>query len=316
MRSALRRALTETACTGRRHTHVVLALRKHFIAAVIAEVQNSINRPYMSAPPDPSNTLQTILRSLTDNDTTISTLLLTLLDSTAPMARAAVKDVANTIDVILRSLCQNACTSNATVAAIHRLAGSVYMDELKSLAKKEAGLHFNASRATEADLEGFNLAEIVEKVSQLAPNVCNLVDSLLNADADITRRRKKRRRRRAKRQRRMPTKVAPDAQSDVVHASSDAMQVEAPIDTDDDTELWAALPYLELPAETSLEAVEDDVEMEDADLDETTPPDEDDEYWDGLEPLPEDPDDPESLTDPYKEEARYDAILKMVSAVK
>ena len=59
-----------------------------------------------------------------------------------------------------------------------------------------------------------------------------------------------------------------------------------------------------------------DVEMEDADLDETTPPDEDDEYWDGLEPLPEDPDDPESLTDPYKEEVRYDAILKMVSAVK
>ena len=52
---------------------------------------------------------------------------------------------------------------------------------------------------------------------------------------------------------------------------------------------------------------------ESAGLDDDTPPDEDEEYWNSLEPLPEDPDDPESLTDPYKEEARYDAVLKMVS---
>lgn len=289
----------------------------------------------MSPPSVTADTLRTILHGFTDSNTTISAVFLALLDSNTPAAQNAIEDVTNSISTILSSLCKNAHTRNTTVIAIHCLAKAMYMDELKAVAKKEAGLHFNARCATEEDLLGFDLVEVADKVNRLAPNVCDLVDSLLNADSDIARRRRNRRRRRrrhAKRKDRGPIGTAVHAESEGVRNAPNAMQVdgiETPrstppdmaavigTDEDDDDGLWAALPYQELPPEASLPTAlggrGEDIEMDGPDDD--TPPDEDEEYWDSLEPLPEDPDDPESLTDPYKEEARYDAILKMVSGM-
>ena len=54
-------------------------------------------------------------------------------------------------------------------ATVHHLAKVIYMDELRAISKKETGMHFNACDATEADLEGFELTELMEKISILVP---------------------------------------------------------------------------------------------------------------------------------------------------
>lgn len=203
-------------------------------------------------------------------------------------------------------------------------------------------MHFNVCWATEVELEGFDLVKLAEKLTSLALHVCDLVDGLLSADHEITRQWRKwwQQWQHTKRHKYDPQDhTAPInnmSQDTRAMESSDAprnddctvpiddttqgraMESNAPQDNDSDVEFWAQLPQLPSPEEEDYPMADNVIDMLDAEgIDDegnfTDGECDDDQYFDGLEPLLEDPDGLEGMTDPFKEEECYEVILKMVS---
>ncbi len=75
-------------------------------------------------------------------------------------------------------------------------------EEIRTLARADAGLHFDAKHATQEQLEDFDLSHLVETYRTTAPTVWALFQGLLDADAErLETRRRWRRKRKAKKKR-------------------------------------------------------------------------------------------------------------------
>ncbi|KAH9911456.1 uncharacterized protein B0H18DRAFT_1128681 [Fomitopsis serialis] len=198
--------------------------------------------------------LRNILDAFQESGVTVSDFIVSVLCSRDDVVDEAIENIGNNLVNILLVFHENPRVHDSMSASIHRLAKTMYMSELASVSKKEAGMHFNAHWATEADLEGFELVGLVEKLTSLAPHVCDLVDGLLSADPVLTRRRHKRRRKRCRAKRRerearehpCPANLvtAPDIVSSNSAVAEDNVPKNRPSDSpvDSDAGLWAQLP--------------------------------------------------------------------------
>ncbi|EMD32165.1 hypothetical protein CERSUDRAFT_58912, partial [Gelatoporia subvermispora B] len=82
----------------------------------------------------------------------------------------------------------NTLAKSWAVAATKQMCGA----ELKALAKKSAGMHFNATNATEGQLEEFDVKVLAETMIAQAPTTWDLLGAFLEADQSLVRRRERR----------------------------------------------------------------------------------------------------------------------------
>ncbi|KZT73985.1 hypothetical protein DAEQUDRAFT_761453 [Daedalea quercina L-15889] len=276
----------------------------------------------------PTSELLAILDTFAQAEVTIPRFVVSVLQSNQLTCQEATDGIVRDIDQLLHGLCEHACVRQSLHECIHRLVKAMYMDELRAVSKKDAGMHFNARRATAGDLEDFDVVKLSERIDTLAPHVSDLFDSLLDADPVLAQRRAwhRRRRRRRRAQMRQHAPVGTAAESNTDGAPETERDVPAAVLDDSDEERWAQLPQIGIDNDVAVlldapEQLDADVEMIDAgeieldnnELDDNA--DDEDEYCSGLEPLLEDPDDPESATDMLKEEERDKSIQKMKRAL-
>ncbi|KAH9833826.1 uncharacterized protein C8Q71DRAFT_177393 [Rhodofomes roseus] len=159
-----------------------------------------------------------ILDSFQQLGVSVSTFICSLLNTSDALHHAAARDIAGSCDIIFDGFLQNETLRNTAIESIHRLAKTIYTKEVTLLSKHEAGTHFNARHAKQADLDQFNLTDLSEKFEQLAPHACDLVKCLLDADADLAKRREQRPRNARRRHRRH---AAPANQEPPAAASAD-----------------------------------------------------------------------------------------------
>ena len=65
--------------------------------------------------------------------------------------------------------------------------------EVVALTRKSSGWHFGASKAQLEELESFDLFRMVQQMQTLAPNTCDLISHLLEADTEANKGREARR---------------------------------------------------------------------------------------------------------------------------
>ncbi|KAJ8519093.1 hypothetical protein ONZ45_g3922 [Pleurotus djamor] len=80
-----------------------------------------------------------------------------------------------------------------------------YKEEVSGISSQRAGFHFGASKTTEEKIRGYQLGEAIQQVSNGAPQLWNLLSTLLSSDEEVVSQRKtlarRRRRKRAKKRR-------------------------------------------------------------------------------------------------------------------
>lgn len=108
-------------------------------------------------------------------------------------------DFVNSLPNVLSDLASTECTTAATEDWIFRTSGLAYAEEIKSLSKRDSGLHFNAANATEESLQDVTVQRLSGKMKKLAPRLWALFDNLMSADPDVAYQRDRKRKQRAAR---------------------------------------------------------------------------------------------------------------------
>ncbi|TFY58983.1 hypothetical protein EVJ58_g6060 [Rhodofomes roseus] len=343
-------------------------------------------------PLQPSQVLE-LLDGLHRLRVSVSTLICSVLNTPDALRHAAASDIAENCGAIFDGFLKNDVLRDTVIGSIHGLAKTIYMKEITLLSKQEAGTHFNARHAKQADLDQFNLSDLSEKFAKVAPRTCDLIENFLDADPALSKRREQRTHQTRRRRRHAPAnqETIPAAgngeqsEDTGIDTSTRTSSAQRPIaqtsavpqapcgdGSESEEDMWrelgvardgmdtgsSAQPERQI-AQTSVvpqaprgddaESDEEDMWRElgvardgmdvdrvqsataassagqlggDVDIAMTAAEgcvadgsnegeDSDEEYWNGLEPLPEDPDDPESADDVFLEAERRLIIHQM-----
>jgi hypothetical protein len=111
--------------------------------------------------------------------------IITLLQDEAYQCYDATRDIAESIPKLIDVFLEQASTHDMVVKAILHISTERYTTELTALTHSNAGFHFVATKMTETQLDGAQLAEMATKMGTLAPSLWILLDNLLSADRAI-----------------------------------------------------------------------------------------------------------------------------------
>jgi hypothetical protein len=125
--------------------------------------------------------LDNVITCLQDNDFTIPTLIRSVLESSSNSHHACQESIlfraTNICTDLFRAVESNAISSWAFDIVKKKLCG-----EVTELARKENGLHFNASNTTAEYLEGSFMVNASQKMKKVAPDLWDLLYCLLDAN--------------------------------------------------------------------------------------------------------------------------------------
>jgi hypothetical protein len=126
--------------------------------------------------------LQAALESLESHNVTVLQLVLSLLRDPRLQNQAAVDNLVSHTTEILMALADNSWTSKSTLEWASNLMKARYASSIRELARKEHGWHFSALRASAKQLEDFRIEDMAEKMKKLAPELWDMLGSVLSAD--------------------------------------------------------------------------------------------------------------------------------------
>ncbi|KAG6917690.1 hypothetical protein DXG01_001460 [Tephrocybe rancida] len=107
---------------------------------------------------------------------------------------AAITDIRDNLSLILNGFLNHPATCNTMAAWASQIMAKTYAAEVLGLTHKNAGYHFVAYKTSEQKLHEADISDMAGNMLRLAPNLWELLDSLLSADpklnTECTRRRK------------------------------------------------------------------------------------------------------------------------------
>lgn len=134
-------------------------------------------------------TLQRVLTFLENINCTPTDSILALLTTPAgghdSQKQNLVNNTAGIFDVF-------SCVPDAGPAVktwVHEAAKTVYMEQVRKLTAPRLGFHFNAKNATAKQIEGFHMGKMENTMENEAPQLCDLIGTLLTSDLDLEARR-------------------------------------------------------------------------------------------------------------------------------
>ncbi|KII86191.1 hypothetical protein PLICRDRAFT_114818 [Plicaturopsis crispa FD-325 SS-3] len=131
--------------------------------------------------------LNGVLQAIQRYGTTASQFIIELLKSAEHTE--AVEDLASHAEEILDNLLRNPKSSENALRWAHRVMMNTYAEDIIALVKKQSGLHFSARHATAEKLAEFSLHDMAAQMRTMAPDLWDLLDTLLRADPDTNRQR-------------------------------------------------------------------------------------------------------------------------------
>lgn len=125
--------------------------------------------------------LQDVLNHLESSHIQLSDFLLYVLHQYSnqnPLQR----DLADNATQIISALYFHSGASKEISAWAHHLKCNQYKDAIHDLARKDNGWHFGATHTQPSQVCDFRLEDMIQKMHQLAPELCELVQCLLGSD--------------------------------------------------------------------------------------------------------------------------------------
>ncbi len=123
-----------------------------------------------------------VLDQLKQHNFTIFQFFFSLCSAPQRQDREDVKDFFANVEHILDAFRQHPVAANSVTAWIGRVTANLCAREVTHVASMASGLHFNALRATQEQLEGFKIEKIAASMKARAPCVWGLICTLLDSD--------------------------------------------------------------------------------------------------------------------------------------
>ncbi|KII90676.1 hypothetical protein PLICRDRAFT_174059 [Plicaturopsis crispa FD-325 SS-3] len=131
------------------------------------------------------------LQVLLENNLSVSELLLGLLEDKSFENHPSYRDVAESHDEIQAALLCSKKTAELALSWAHTTMKRKYTESVQELSDKGSGWHFGAINASAAELEAFRIEEMAKKMEGQAPELWDLLDTLLTARDKVSAREKR-----------------------------------------------------------------------------------------------------------------------------
>ncbi|KAH7917504.1 hypothetical protein BV22DRAFT_1108559 [Leucogyrophana mollusca] len=123
-----------------------------------------------------------VLRAFAHYNISVSSFIISLLETPAYQSLLSVIDLTSNIEHILAAFVSNSRAYRSTLRCASNLIKRTYARSISELARRENGWHFSALRASAKQLEAFRLEEMAQDMERLAPELWELLDTMLSAD--------------------------------------------------------------------------------------------------------------------------------------
>lgn len=123
-----------------------------------------------------------ILSLLNNFGSSLSNFFMTVLQNLVHVHLEALQMLSKHVPSILNILVKYKDCYVPTLYWAHDTVSNEYMTQFLKLIKKTAGWHFGAANAHSSQLETFNLAEMAQKMSTLAPDLWTIIGQLIAED--------------------------------------------------------------------------------------------------------------------------------------
>lgn len=140
-----------------------------------------------------------VLEILRKNDVSLGGLVRSVLHHSKVAdagVQSALLDLTGSIPSILSTLVTDENTCSTTSEWMFSFTERTLAAEIEALTQRDAGFHFNASKATEASLNAVTVPRLAEGMRKLAPRTWKLLGQLLSADSNVVYERDRKRKQR------------------------------------------------------------------------------------------------------------------------